>query len=104
MNCPRLSETLSNHLWRHLDEWFTFLEYPEVEATNWQAEQALRPAVVNRKVWGGNRAWKGAHGQEVSTTVLQTCKRIGRNGLEFVSETLRAFGNAAIPTPILLGS
>jgi len=21
----------------------------------WRAEQAIRPAVVNRKVWGGNR-------------------------------------------------
>ena len=23
-------------------------------------EQAIRPAVVNRKVWGGNRTWIGA--------------------------------------------
>src|SRR5207244_3060674 len=31
-------ETLSWHLWNHLDEWFVFLEHPEVEPTNWQAE------------------------------------------------------------------
>jgi transposase len=95
-------ETLSNHLWRHLGEWFTFLEHPEVEPTNWEGEQAIRPAVVNRKVWGGNRTWAGAHAQEVLMSVLETCKRASRSGLEFVSLTLRAFGNPTLPTPILL--
>jgi transposase len=95
-------ETLSEHLWKHLEEWFTFLDHPEVEPTNWEGEQAIRPAVVNRKVWGGNRTWAGAHAQEVLMSVLQTCKRIGRLGLEFVSETLRAFGNSLLPRPILL--
>ena len=57
-------ETLSAHLWKHLDEWFTFLSHPEVEPTNWEGEQAIRPAVVNRKVWGGNRTWVGARARE----------------------------------------
>jgi transposase len=94
-------ETLSQHLWNHLEEWFTFLDHPEVEPTNWEGEQAIRPAVVNRKVWGGNRTWRGAHAQEVLMSVLQTCKRIGLLGLEFVSETLRAFGNPLLSRPIL---
>jgi hypothetical protein len=38
----------------------TFLTHPGTDATNWRAEQAVRPAVVNRKVWGGNRTWRGA--------------------------------------------
>jgi len=95
-------ETLSWHLWNHLEEWFTFLSQPEVEPTNWQGEQAIRPAVVNRKVWGGNRTWVGAHAQEVLMSVLQTCTRAGRSVLEFVSQTLRAFGNPRLPRPILL--
>jgi transposase len=95
-------ETLSGHLWRHLDEWFTFLDHPELEPTNWEAEHAIRPAVVNRKVWGGNRTWVGARAQEVLMSVLQTCKRLGRSGLDFVSHTLRAFGNPRLPRPILL--
>jgi transposase len=95
-------ETLSEHLWKHLDEWFPFLEHPEVEPTNWEGEQAIRPAVVNRKVWGGNRTWAGARAQEVLMSVLETCKRAGRSGLDFVSETLRAFGNSLLPRPILL--
>jgi transposase len=95
-------ETLSAHLWKHWDEWFTFLSHPEVEPTNWEGEQAIRPAVVNRKVWGGNRTWVGAGAQEVLMSVLETCKRAGRSGLEFVSQTLRAFANSQLPRPILL--
>jgi transposase len=95
-------ETLSQHLWNHLDEWFVFLSHPEVEPTNAAVEQAIRPAVVNRKVWGGNRTWVGARAQEVLMTVLETCKRAGRCGLDFVSQTLRAFGNPLLPRPILL--
>jgi len=95
-------ETLSGHLWSHLGEWFTFLSHPEVEPTNWQGEQAIRPAVVNRKVWGGNRTCVGARAQEVLMSVLETCKRAGRSALEFVSQTLRAFGNPQLPRPILL--
>jgi transposase len=95
-------ETLSAHLWNHLDEWFTFLSHPEVEPTNWEGEQAIRPAVVNRKVWGGNRTWVGARAQGVLMSVLETCRRAGRSGLEFVSLTLRAFANHRLPRPILL--
>src|SRR4051795_4421977 len=95
-------ETLSAHLRKHLDEWFTFLSHPAVEPTNWEGERAIRPAVVNRKVWGGNRTWVGARAQEVLMSVLETCKRTGRSGLEFVSQTLRAFGNPQLPRPILL--
>jgi transposase len=95
-------ETLSEHLWKHLDEWFTFLSHPEVEPTNYQGEQAIRPAVVNRKVWGGNRTWVGARAQEVLMSVLETCKRAGRSILDFVSLTLRAFGNHLLSRPILL--
>src|SRR5512135_593752 len=35
-------------------------------------------------------------------SVLETCKRAGRSGLEFVSQTLRAFANPLLPHPILL--
>jgi len=46
---------LANHLLRERDALFTFLSRPGLEATNWRAEQAIRPMVVTRKVWGGNR-------------------------------------------------
>ena len=43
------------HLQTEREHMFTFLTEPGVQATNWRAEQALRPAIVNRKSWGGNR-------------------------------------------------
>ena len=51
------------HLGRERDALFTFLVIPEVQATNWRAEHAIRPAVVSRKPWGGNATWTGATGQ-----------------------------------------
>jgi transposase len=95
-------ETLSQHLWDHLGEWFVFLDKPWVDATNWRAEQAIRPAVVNRKVWGGNRTEAGAKAQGVVMSVLRTCWQAGRSALDFVSQSLRAFGNALLPRPVLL--
>jgi len=95
-------EALSNHLWKHLHEWFVFLDHPEIEPTNWEAEQAIRPAVVNRKVWGGNRTWRGACAQGILMSVLETCKQAGWSALEFISQTLRAFNNPFLPSPILL--
>lgn len=91
------NERLAKHIDRHRDEVFTFLEHPEVEATNWPAEQAIRPAVVNRKVWGGNRTWEGAHAQEVLLSVLRTCAKQGRDGMEFLNRTLRADSPRKLP-------
>jgi transposase len=95
---------LAHHLWNHFPSWFTFLTDATVEATNWRAEQAIRPAVVNRKVWGGSRTAAGAQAQGVLTSVLQTCKQQAKQAVDFVSRTRRAFGNRLLPRPILLTS
>lgn len=94
--------TLAAHLRRHLEQWFSFVFDPGIEPTNWRAEQAIRPAVVNRKVWGGNRTWIGAGTQQVLMSVLRTCQQRVIHTLEFVSGTLRAWGNRLLPTPTLL--
>jgi transposase len=39
---------LARHVLGHALEWFWFLIDPTIDATNWRAEQAIRPAVVNR--------------------------------------------------------
>jgi transposase len=54
------NDRLAKHLLKHAMHWFWFLIDPTIDATNWRAEQAIRPAVVNRKVWGGNRTAAGA--------------------------------------------
>ena len=81
------NETFAKFLHRHLDHVFTFL-VPRVQnlrskticklwpAANYLGEQAIRPAVVNRKVWGGNRTDRGATAQSsLATIVLTTLQR-----------------------------
>ncbi len=65
----------AHHLIRERDALFTFLNCPGLEATNWRAEQAIRPMVVTRKVWGGNRTPPGARTQSVLISILQTCRQ-----------------------------
>lgn len=95
-------QALADHLWRHAESWFSFLTDPSIPATNWPAEQAIRPAVVNRKVWGGNRTTAGAAAQGVLMSVMETCRRQTRSALDFISATLRAWGNQLLPRPVLL--
>ena len=82
------NEALARHLWVHAEQWFQFLMDPSIPATNYRAEQALRPAVVNRKVWGGNRTEAGAEAQGVLSSVLQTCRQQVVAGFEYVRDTL----------------
>jgi len=82
------NERLAKHLWKHRSQLFTFLRHEGIDATNYRAEQALRPAVVNRKVWGGNRTEAGAVAQSILMTVLFTAAKLKRDGMQFVSQVL----------------
>tara|TARA_R110002072_G_scaffold287242_2_gene452761 strand:+ start:122031 stop:123413 length:1383 start_codon:yes stop_codon:yes gene_type:complete len=90
------NERFAKHLEKHLDDLFTFLRDPTVDATNWRAEQAIRPAVVNRKVWGGNRTWTGAEVQSILMTVLVTATQQTINPLNFLKLNLTATKPALI--------
>ena len=79
---------LRNHLWREREAVFTFLDCPGLEATNWRAEQAIRPMVVTRKVWGGNRTARGARAQSILLSVLQTCRQHQRPVLPLLERFL----------------
>lgn len=77
------------HLRSEREHLFTFLTVPGVQATNWRAEQALRPAIVNRKSWGGNRSWKGAHTQEIAMSVIRTARQQHADPIELMVEGQR---------------
>lgn len=79
---------LANHLVRERDAVFTFLYCPGLEATNWRAEQAIRPMVVTRKVWGGNRTAVGARTQSILLSILQTCRQHQRPVLPLLQRLL----------------
>jgi len=80
---------LLKHLRNEKGALFTFLRKPGVEATNWRAEQAIRPAVVTRKVCGGNRSERGAETQSVLATILRTSRQNNFDPLAVFEELLR---------------
>jgi transposase len=86
---------LLDHLARERKHLFTFLRIPGVEATNWRAEHAIRPAVVCRKVWGGNRTWAGATTWQTLASVLRTASQQGRDPIELLTRLLQ------VPVPIV---
>ena len=79
---------------RHLEHerlWlFTFLRCPGLDATNNAAERAIRGMVIARKVWGGNRTWKGARTQQILVSVLRTCWQQGKDAFTRCVRLLRA--------------
>ena len=84
------NERFANHLWNLQESLFTFLEFEGVDATNYKAEQAIRPATANRKVWGGNRTDPGAQAQSILMSVIRTTAQRGIEAVNFISSTLKA--------------
>ena len=74
------AERFAKHLANEFPAVFLFLCDPSIDATNWRAEQAIRPAVVTRKVCGGNRTRRGADTQQVLASVV-----LPRSGANFRS-------------------
>jgi transposase len=92
----RVARNFASHLAVEFPAVFTFLLEPDaIDATNWRAEHALRPAVVTRKVCGGNRSPRGAHTQEVLASVLRTIHQRDLDAAVILPELLRS------PRPIV---
>jgi transposase len=81
---------LAKHLRHEQPHLFTFLHCPGIEATNNAAEQAIRPAVIARKTWGGNRTHKGARTQQILASVLRTCRQQGKEAFSRLIGLLRS--------------
>lgn len=84
------SLTFALHLLNNRDAIFTFLTREDVEAANWPAEQAIRPAVINRKTSGGNRTKRGATSQAILMSVLRTCKQQCHSAMDAFRDMLTA--------------
>ena len=80
----------ANHLDTEWDALFTFLDDPAVDATNWRAEQAIRPAVVTRKVCGGNRTRRGADTQQILASLVRTAHQRQLELAPLISTLLRS--------------
>ncbi len=83
------------HLVVEFEAIFSFLFEPTLDATNWRAEHALRPAVITRKMCGGgNRTPRGATSQQILASVLRTADQRRLDA----TDVLVALLTAPIPT------
>ncbi len=77
-------------LWEHRQNLWTFVEVEGVEPTNNAAEQALRQAVIWRKLSFGTQSSEGSRFVERLLTVVETCRRQKRNVLSWMVEAVEA--------------
>lgn len=80
--CKELVEH-GKHLW-------TFIDIEGVEPTNNAAEQALRHAVIWRKLSFGTQSASGSRFVERLLTVIETCRRQSRNVFSWLVEAVQA--------------
>jgi transposase len=93
--CKELVEH-GKHLW-------TFIDVEGVEPTNNAAEQALRHAVIWRKLSFGTQARSGSQFVERMLTVIETCRRQRRNVYSWLVEAVQAQLNQQ-PAPSLVST
>ncbi|HYX12972.1 MAG TPA: IS66 family transposase [Nostoc sp.] len=96
----------AGHLLRSLrdkaNQWWYFLDYPEVPPDNNLAERSLRLAVTKRKVSGGSRSMERFQHTANLLTVVQTCCRQGRSVIDFFAQALLTNSNNYLSRPSLL--
>ena len=97
-----VNRKLVKHLRNERGALFTFLRDPAVPATNWWGEQAIRPAVVTRKVWGGNRTASGAITQQIIASVIRTCTQQHVDPALVIERLLRSPVPRVAPLPSLV--
>ena len=80
--CKELVEH-GEHLW-------TFVDIEGIQPTNNAAEQALRHAVIWRKLSFGTQSASGSRFVERLLTVIETCRRQSRNVFSWLVESVQA--------------
>jgi transposase len=89
--CKSLSEN-EDWLW-------TFTRVEGIEPTNNRAEQALRPAVIHRKLSFGTQSATGSRFIERMLTVSETCRIQGRSTYDYMVSAMQAhYNKEAAPT------
>jgi transposase len=101
--CKRTALTCANvlKLWPAL---WTFLGDAAVPPTNNAAEQALRTIVLKRKISGLTRSRRGEEFIARGYTVVESCRRQGRDALEYLRQAMQAhFAGSLAPSLVPSG-
>lgn len=93
---------LLRNLKEKAEQWWYFLEHPDIPPDNNLAERALRLGVTKRKVSGGSRSMARFEKTAKLLSVVQTCRFQGRSFMEFLKEALSARAHPELPYPTLI--
>ena len=85
----------------HREYLWTFVDHEGVQPTNNAAEQALRHAVIWRKLSFGTQSASGSRFVERLLTVIETCRRRGCNVFSWLVQAVQDRLNRK-PAPSLL--
>jgi transposase len=89
---------LQNRYRKHRERLFVFLYRPDAPPTNNVSEQALRSAVVHRKVTGGFRTQWGANASAALASVIDTAALHGVNAFDAIQTLV---GKPPLPLPAI---
>lgn len=84
-----LTHNFCKELVEHGEYLWTFIDVEGVEPTNNAAEQALRHSVIWRKLSFGTQSASGSRFVERLLTVIETCRRQGRNVFSWLVEAVQ---------------
>jgi transposase len=87
------------------EEWlWTFVDVTGVEPTNNEAERTERQAVLLRKTSGGTDSAAGSRFVERMLTVVATCKRQGKDVLDYLQACIESLRHDLAPPSLMPNS
>ena len=91
------AKRIAKRMRKHLKELTAFLRDKGLDGTNNAAEQAIRPAVVARKISGGSRSKNGAEAWATLASLMRTADQQGKNVVGTIKSMLMAAWAAEKP-------
>ena len=99
--CNEFTYGFCKELVEHGENLWTFIDTEDIEPTNNAAEQALRHAVIWRKLSFGTQSASGSRFVERLLTVIETCRRQSRDVFSWLVATVQACYNGQHPPSLL---
>ena len=88
----------------HKERLWTFVDVAGIQPTNNAAEQALRHAVIWRKLSFGTQSATGSRFVERLLTVVETCRRQSRNPFAWLTDAVHAHLNQMPASSLMFGA
>jgi len=88
-------DAITNYIMACEGEWFTFLQYEDVEPTNNRTERALRHFVLKRRISQQNRSTWGQEALQMQESVYMTCHLQGKDYMETLRHAVERETNDA---------